>query len=55
MVAKVNVDDEPGIAARYRIISIPSILLFKGGELVDRVVGAVPKEHLAEMLDKHVE
>jgi len=54
VVGKVNVDEAPSIAARYQIMSIPSLLVFKGGELVDRVVGAVPKEHLAEMLDRHV-
>ena len=54
IVAKVNVDEEPGIAARYQIMSIPSLLIFKGGEPVDRVVGAVPKEHLTALLDKHL-
>ena len=46
VVAKVNVDEEPGLAARYQIMGIPSLLLFKKGQLVERVVGAVPKEHL---------
>jgi thioredoxin 1 len=55
IVGKVNVDEEPGIAARYQIMGIPSLLLFKGGELVDRVVGAAPKEQLVAMLEKHLE
>ena len=54
-VAKLNVDDEAAVAARYQILSIPSLLLFKGGQLVDRVVGAAPKDQLTAMLDKHLE
>jgi thioredoxin len=40
---KVNVDEHPGLAARYNIRSIPTILFVKEGQVVDRVVGAVPK------------
>jgi thioredoxin 1 len=54
VVAKVNVDEEPGLAARYQIMGIPSLLLFKKGQLVERVVGAAPQEHLAALLAKHV-
>jgi thioredoxin 1 len=50
-VAKVNVDENPGLAARYGIRSIPTILFFKEGKLVDRVVGAVPKA----VLQQHIE
>src|SRR5712692_6049368 len=47
-LAKVNVDKNPGLAARYDIRSIPTILFFKEGTLVDRVVGAVPKAVLQQ-------
>ena len=53
-VGKMDVDHNPQVAMQYGIRSIPSILLFKNGELVDTVVGAVPKQTLAKMLDKHV-
>jgi thioredoxin len=49
-VGKVNIDDFPGIAQRYHIHSIPTVLVFKGGEPVNQVMGAVPKKHLEEML-----
>ena len=49
-VGKVNIDDFPAIAQRYHINSIPTVLVFKGGEPVNQVMGAVPKKHLEEML-----
>lgn len=49
-VGKVNIDDYPQIAQRYRINSIPTVLVFKNGEAVNQVMGAVPKSHLEEML-----
>jgi thioredoxin len=45
-LAKVNVDEEPVLAARHEIRSIPTILLVKDGRIVDRVVGAVPRATL---------
>jgi thioredoxin len=45
-LAKVNVDEEPALAARHEIRSIPTILLVKDGRVVDRVVGAVPRPTL---------
>jgi thioredoxin 1 len=51
-MGKVNVDDYPQIAAQYRIMNIPTLLLFKGGQEVDRIVGVVPKQELARRLDK---
>ena len=50
-LAKVNVDENPGLAARYEVRSIPTILLVKQGRIADRVIGAVPKARLREKLD----
>jgi len=47
----VNVDDNPALAARYGIRSIPTILFMKGGAVVDQVIGAVPKAQLKKKLD----
>jgi len=51
-LAKVNVDEEPGLAARYEIRSIPTILLVKNGRIVDTVVGAVPRAMLNAAVDR---
>lgn len=51
VVGKVNVDQNPGVAAKYGIRSIPTILFFKNGEVVDKSVGAVPKAALADKLN----
>lgn len=51
LVGKVNVDQNPEVAAKYGIRSIPTILFIKGGEVVDKSVGAVPKTALATKLD----
>jgi len=54
-VGKLNVDDNGGTAMRYRIQGIPTLLLFKGGRVVDNRVGAVPKSEVLKMLASHVE
>lgn len=54
-VGKLNTDDNPNVASRYGILSIPTILLFKNGEIADRMVGAAPKKDFEKMLDKHVQ
>ena len=51
-IGKLNTDDNPNVASRYGIMSIPTVLLFKNGQIVDRVVGAVPKKVFEKMLDK---
>jgi thioredoxin len=53
-IAKLNVDDNPQTAARFQIQSIPTMLIFKGGKLVDRIVGAHPKQSIAARLATHV-
>jgi thioredoxin 1 len=49
-VGKLNVDDNADVAAQYRIRSIPTLLFFKDGQVVDQVVGAVPRRVLADKL-----
>ena len=51
LVGKVDVDSNPTISAKYGVRNIPTILVIKNGEVVDKVVGAVPKETLAEKLN----
>lgn len=51
-VGKVNVDSNRATAAKFGVMSIPTLILFKGGREVDRVVGSVPKERITNALDK---
>lgn len=53
-VFKLNTDENPQIASQYGIRSIPTLIIFKGGEKKETVVGAVPKSTLAEHLEKHL-
>lgn len=45
-VGKINVDEEPNLAGEYRVMSIPNFVLFKNGQAVDQVIGAVPKSQM---------
>ena len=53
-VAKVNVDENPELAANYRITSIPALKLFKNGEVVEELIGTRPKNRLEQELAPHV-
>ena len=53
-VGKLDVDENPQTAARYGIRSIPTILFFRGGEVVDRIVGAMPKAAFAQKVESHL-
>lgn len=50
-VYKVNVDEESELAARFGIMSIPTLIIFKNGEVFDKLVGVVPKESIASVLE----
>ena len=54
LVAKVNVDENPVTPGRFNVRGIPTLLVFKGGQLVDQVVGLVSKDELKQMVTKHV-
>ena len=51
VIGKLNVDENPDIAANYGIRSIPTLLIFKGGQIVDKIVGAVPKASIAQKIN----
>ncbi len=52
-IAKLNVDDNPDAAARYGVRAIPTLILFKGGEEKERLVGAQAKQSIAALLDRY--
>lgn len=54
IIGKLNVDENPEVSAKYGVRSIPTLLIFKNGELVDKQVGVVPKSALAKKLDAQV-
>ena len=51
-VCKLNTDENPEIAGRYQVMSIPTILFFKNGQVVEKLVGARPKRQFKEMIDQ---
>lgn len=51
-VAKVNVDENPQLAVRYSIMSIPTLLFFRNGQVVDKIIGLVPEREIEERLNK---
>jgi thioredoxin 1 len=53
-VGKVNVDDQGGLATKYGIQSIPTLLVFKAGKVVDQYIGATSRDVIARMIDRHL-
>ncbi len=51
-IVKMNTDENPGVPRQFGISGIPTLMLFKGGELVDRIVGAAPKATIKAMIDR---
>lgn len=54
-IIKVNVDENPGVDTQYKLRSIPTLIIFKGGESVDKVVGIVSKPELEKTLEKYLQ
>jgi thioredoxin 1 len=53
-VGKLNVDENPNVSFKFQIRGIPTLLLFKGGQVVESVVGLAGKDELKQVLDKHI-
>ena len=53
-IGKVNVDQQSALSMQYGVMSIPTLVLFKNGKIVDQVVGSVPKTQLESMITKHI-
>ena len=54
VITKMNVDDNPNVAQRLGVTSITTLMMFKDGKLVDRVVGAMPKSELQKFIDRNL-
>ncbi|WP_050698817.1 thioredoxin [Anaeromassilibacillus senegalensis] len=54
VVAKVNTEEEPDLAARFNVQSIPNVLLFKNGQMIENEVGVRPLQHFEALLDKNI-
>jgi len=53
-IGKLNVDDNQVVAGKYQVLSIPTFIIFKGGQVVDQMVGGTSKEKLKGILEKHI-
>jgi thioredoxin 1 len=53
-VMKLNVDEEMNSAGRYNVRGIPTLLVFKNGQVVEQIVGAVPKDQITKALERHL-
>lgn len=52
-IVKINIDENPGVPSKFGIRSIPTMLLFKGGKIVEQLLGNLPKENIVEMISRH--
>jgi thioredoxin 1 len=53
-IAKLDVDKNPGVAGQYGVMSIPTLILFKGGQSVERIIGFMPKQKLLKRITPHL-
>lgn len=53
-VGKINVDEQGELAAKYRVMSIPTVMLFKDGQIAEKLVGARPKEEFTSIIEKSI-
>ena len=53
-VVKLNVDENVNSAGKFNIRGIPTLLVFKGGQVADQIVGAVPKDHIEKVIQRHI-
>jgi thioredoxin 1 len=53
-VAKINVDESSNVAMKYQVTSIPTFILFKGGKVADRVLGALPRSEFVKFIDRNI-
>jgi thioredoxin 1 len=53
-VAKINVDESSAVAMQYQVTSIPTFILFKGGQVADRILGAVPRSEFVRFIDRNL-
>ncbi len=53
-ITKINVDENPGVAQKYQVTSIPTLMIFKNGQVVDRALGALPKSELQKFIERNL-
>ena len=54
VIAKINVDDNPVTAQKFQVTSIPTLMMFKNGKMVDRAIGVLPRAELQKFIDRHL-
>jgi thioredoxin 1 len=54
-IGKLNVDEQGDLAARYNVVSIPTLMVFKGGEVAGQQIGAAPRDRLEKLVEPHMD